>query len=126
MTETEITPIDKDQRSISILQSLQNSAWFSQDQEDPTQICLYRKTGDNLKNITPSGVHFPIADFFDAVDYYIQHHEAESLVSIAMQKPGGYVNVWSGSGEKARVVVKIDNHRVPQILEFAYQLARSG
>jgi len=122
--ETELATEDKDQRSIRILQSIQNSAWFSQDPKDPTQICLYRREEDSLY-VTPTGEHFSTPDFLEAVDFYVDNRDPDSLVNAEMQKPDGFVNVWRINNSDRKVVVEIKNYLVPQILEVAYWLVRN-
>jgi hypothetical protein len=117
--ETEITPIDENERSLDILSSLQNCAWFSLDPKDETQVLLYHNNGEGY--VTLSSKHFSIDDFLKAVDFYCANRQVESLVNNAMQRLDGAVKVYTGHEDEA---LRIVNYRVPQILEFAYRISR--
>lgn len=121
--EREHIPVDENQRSIDILQSLQDCDWFSQDPTDTMQIRLYCRDSDG--ELAPTK-HFPVSDFFAAVDFYQDNRDARQLVDFAMQRPDGVVNVWTGRDSERRIAVRIKNSLVPQILEFAYLLARTA
>lgn len=118
--------LEADQRSVDILRNLQDSSWFSQDPKDSKSVLLYYQDSDH-KGLKPDQ-KLPVEDLFRAVDYYQQNRCSESGVALAMSKPDGVVDVYSPyiKGEERRVVVSIRNYMVPQILEFAYLLARSA
>lgn len=115
-------PEDENQRSIRILQYLQSYDWFSQDPEDRTRVRLYHRNNEGL--LSPAQESFSVADVLTAVDFYQKNRDHDLFVSNAMQKPDGVVRVWTGPSNKRRVAVSIRNSLVPQILEFAYLLAR--
>lgn len=73
------------------------------------------------KKITPE-------ELFEAVDYYYDNREAEHDVNEAMKKPEGKVKVFSPHKPEDPLdrvpLLEIPNYMVPQILEFAYGVAR--
>lgn len=119
-----LIPVDENQRSIDILNSLQNYAWFSRDPKDETQVRLYDRIDSFY--IKPAQEHFTVTDFLKAVDFYQKNRDADVLVKDAMRRPDGFVNVWTGPKNDRKVAVRIKNYLVPQILEFAYQLVRNA
>ena len=112
----------RDQKSVEILNSLQDSDWFRKVDDD---VQLYYRVQGGLK---PSETKFPVDDFLNAVDYYYDNHDLEISVNEAMRKPDGVVKVYSphvkGGGDR-QVVARIKNYFVPQMLEFAYLLIRA-
>lgn len=112
----------EDQRSVSILNSLQNSDWFRKVEDD---VQLYTRTPEGL---VPTEIKFPIGDFLSAVDYYYDNRVMEDTVNDAMKNPNGFVDVYSPfikGGEERQVVARLKNYFVPQMLEFAYLVVRA-
>lgn len=114
----------QDLRSVYILQALQNCDWFRLKNR---MVRLYNRNQERA--LVPTNESFSIKDFFNAVDYYYDNRVSEEAVNRAMMKPEGKVEVFSPhvpkSDEPRKIVVSIKNYMVPQILEFAYLLARN-
>lgn len=114
------------QKSVEILQSLQDCYRFEQDRKNRGRIRLVYNMGEGR---TPVSKYFGAEDFFKAVDYYYDNRDAEFIVNDAMTRPDGVVNVYApfSEGQDERpVVLQIKNYLVPQILEFAYLLIRQN
>ncbi len=117
--EPKIDPDQEMYRSVDILQSLQDCYRFEQD-KDQVRLIYRMDQGRTAEK------HFEVEDFYKAVDYYYENREPESRVDAAMQRPDGFVDVYSPmkSPGETRVVARIRNYMVPQILEFAYLMLR--
>lgn len=112
----------RDQKSVEILYSLQDSDWFRKVDDD---VQLYNRVQGELK---PSETKFPVDDFLNAVDYYYDNRDLEISVNEAMREPDGVVDIYSPhikGGGKRQVVARVKNYFVPQILEFAYLIVRA-
>lgn len=120
--EQGLTPEEQNIRSVLILQKIQSCNRFQQ--EGDRVLLLWNRT----EGQEPAEERFAIEDFLKAVDYYYANRNIELAVDSAMQKPDGYVDVYSpfiAGGVDRQVMVRIKNYMVPQILEFAYVLVRN-
>jgi hypothetical protein len=113
---------EQDQKSVHILASIQDCYDF---RCKNGKVCFYDL---NQKGSRALKEEFSVEDFFKAVDYYYENRVSEIAVDHAMQKKDGVVNVYSphhpSNPDDRTVVVSIKNYMVPQILEFAYLIAR--
>lgn len=111
------------QKSLEILQSLQDCDRFEQDPRNRGRIRLLYDMGENHR---PRRKFFEVEDFFKAVDYYYENRESEVEVNLAMTERDGFVRVYAPfiEGSERHVVLRIRNYFVPQILEFGYLLLR--
>ncbi|HSW89027.1 MAG TPA: hypothetical protein VLG12_07735 [Candidatus Saccharimonadales bacterium] len=117
MSLKESSPIPEgDQRSIDILQNLQNSDFFREDSTNATVQFYHLNNSSELQ----SGAQFSMPDFFNAVDFYVTHRVSENSVRSAMESPFGKVDVQ----DQGRIVVSIDTFRVTEMLEFSYRFLR--
>lgn len=113
---------EKDQLSVDILNSIQNANWFRQ---KGCNVVLYHYNDD--RELEPNGPKYPIEDFLNAVDYYYNNRESEQGVNAKMNVLNGEVEIYGSNlndRTQRKVVAKISNFKVPQILEFAYLLVR--
>lgn len=115
---------EQDQKSVQILRSIQDCYTFRQNNG---VVCLYNLNQERHYALKEK---FSVEDFFKAVDYYYENRVSEGEVDLAMTKPNGIVDVFSphipNNPQDREVVVSIKNYMVPQILEFAYLLARNA
>lgn len=114
---------EQEQKSVHILGSIQDCYTF---RYDNGRVCLYNLNPERHYALKEQVL---VEDFFKAVDYYYENRASESAVDRAMTKLDGVVDVYSphnpNNPQDREVVVSIKNYMVPQILEFAYLVARS-
>lgn len=118
LTDIEATLSEKDRQSVKVLRLLNEAPWFA---HRDGKVCLYMTGGYGSPY-----EKFEVEEFFEAVDYYYRNRVSESQVSAQMKKQDGKIDIYTpfNQGEERFVLVSIKNHLVPQILEFAYLLAR--
>ncbi len=111
----------QDDKSIEILGYTAAADWFQTDPKDTGLVRFYFRDQEGLL----SGGAYQQEDFLRAVDFYCKNRDSETNVALALHDSQGQVRVFHPDHPFEVVVARIPASKLSQILEFAFQLARS-